>query len=75
MLSTLLALGADSLVHAQQSVLEVIDLKYRSAEQIVPILNRGDGPAGRMDGNRRRGREPHADRERDDFEQDRQHVQ
>jgi hypothetical protein len=25
---------------AQQSVLEVIDLKYRSAEQIVPIRNR-----------------------------------
>ena len=46
MLSTLLALGADSLVHAQQSVLEVIDLKYRIA-----------------------------DRQRDDFEQHRQHVQ
>jgi type II secretory pathway component GspD/PulD (secretin) len=46
MLSTLLALGADSLVHAQQTVLEVIDLKYRSAEQIVPILKALLAPGG-----------------------------
>ncbi len=46
MLSTLLALGADSLVQAQQNVLEVIDLKYRSAEQIVPMLKPLLAPGG-----------------------------
>jgi hypothetical protein len=31
-------LGWLATAQAQQSVLEVIDLKYRSAEQIVPML-------------------------------------
>ena len=39
-------LGWFATVQAQQSVLEVIDLKYRSAEQIVPILKPLLAPGG-----------------------------
>jgi type II secretory pathway component GspD/PulD (secretin) len=39
-------LGWFATAHAQQSVLEVIDLKYRSAEQIVPMLKPLLAPGG-----------------------------
>jgi type II secretory pathway component GspD/PulD (secretin) len=39
-------LGWFATVQAQQSVLEVIDLKYRSAEQIVPMLKPLLAPGG-----------------------------
>ena len=46
MLLALLFSGLISEVLAQQTVLEVIDLKYRSAEQIVPILKPLLAPGG-----------------------------
>lgn len=41
-----LILGLSAIASAQQSVLEVIDLKYRSAEQIVPVLKPLLAPGG-----------------------------
>jgi hypothetical protein len=42
----MLTLGVVGLVHAQQTVLEVIDLHYRSADQIVPMLQPLLAPGG-----------------------------
>ena len=45
-LSALIFLGVVAQTHAQQTVLEVIDLKYRSADQIVPMLKPLLAPGG-----------------------------
>ena len=45
-LARIIALIFVSTAHAQQTVLEVIDLKYRSADQIVPMLKPLLAPGG-----------------------------
>jgi type II secretory pathway component GspD/PulD (secretin) len=45
-LAVVILLGVTATLQAQQTVLEVIDLKYRSAEQIVPMLRPLLAPGG-----------------------------
>lgn len=46
LLAALIALGVGGVARAQQTVLEVIDLKYRGADQIVPMLKPLLAPGG-----------------------------
>ena len=45
-LACIVVLGCSAAIQAQQTVLEVIDLRYRSADQIVPLLTPLLAPGG-----------------------------